>query len=252
MSAKLYAFTTFLALTSALPSTLRSTLSERRAQNTECWQTNPGTQFYRCANGYVGCFATDPCALPPLASSTTIPTSTPTPEPPKVYEITKPRSFNIYVLSEAQHNVQDQVPHVDLNKPEGSRTTTTNAMVFDNVPAGAKNCQLKWRSTAPNDENNFTVSGNGQAWHRQLLGFPSGNEIVSYDGLKKYQDPNAEFSPSLDFTGWPELPGDHTGPTLNCAEQVAVELKGSDEGDQVNRVFMTLTETNGFYLSYEL
>ncbi|ORY12759.1 hypothetical protein BCR34DRAFT_563323 [Clohesyomyces aquaticus] len=236
MSTKLFTFASLLALASALP---HSTLSQRRAQNTECWQTNPGTSFYRCDNGYVGCFASDPCALPA--------------KPVNVYELTKPRSYNIYVLSEAQHNVEDKVPHVDLNKPADSSITTTNAMVFDNVPAGAKNCQLHWRSTAPNDENSFTVAGSGAAFSRQLLGFPSGDEIVSFDGLKKYQDPNAKWSQSLDFTGWTEMPGSHTGPRLNCATQVALELKGSDgPADQENRVFITLTETNGFYLTYEL
>ncbi|KAJ4296489.1 hypothetical protein N0V90_006534 [Kalmusia sp. IMI 367209] len=253
MSTKLFTFTSLLALTSALPSGLRSTLSERRADRSDCWQTKPGSVFYNCANGYVGCFYQDPCSLPPLESTPTTPPSTPTPAPPKVYEITKPRSFNIYVLSEAQHNVQDQVPHVDLNKPKGSRTTTTNALVFDNVPTGAKNCHLNWRSTKPNGENVFTVKGQGQAWHRQLNGFPTKSEIVSYDGLKKYQDPTAEWKPSLDFSFWPEQePRDHRGPSVECAEQVAVELKGNDEGEQENRVFITLTETNGFYLTYEL
>ena len=255
MSTKLFALTSFLAFTSALPSALRSILSERSAGQSDCWQTNPGTVFYNCANGYVGCFSQDPCSLPKLGSTTAPPTpsTTPTPAPPAVYEITKPRSFNIYVLSEAQHNVQDQVPHVDLNKPKDSATTTTNAMVFDNVPAGARNCQLKWRSTEMNGENMFTVAGNGQAWSRQLSGFPTKEEIVSFDGLKKYQDPEAEWKSSLDFTGWTESPGDHTSTALKCAEQVAIELKGSDEPlEQENRVFITLTETNGLYLTYEL
>jgi hypothetical protein len=249
MSTTLFTLTGLLAFTSALPSALRSTLSERSADRSDC---NAGTVFYNCANGYVGCFPAatypDPCTTIPASPSTT-PAST----IPKVYEITKPRSFNIYVLSEAQHNVQDPVPHVDLNKPKGSATTTTNAMVFDNVPAGAKNCQLKWRSTETNGENMFTVAGNGQAWSRQLNGFPTKEEIVSFDGLKKYQDPEAEWKASLDFTGWTESPGDHTSTTLKCAEQVAIELKGSDEPlEQENRVFITLTETNGLYLTYEL
>jgi hypothetical protein len=39
---------------------------------------------------------------------------------------------------------------------------------------------------------------------------------------------------------------------MKCGSQVAVEVRGSDEGEEENRVFITLTETNGFYLSYEL
>ncbi|KAL1610474.1 hypothetical protein SLS60_002142 [Paraconiothyrium brasiliense] len=248
MATKLFAFTTLLAFAAARP-----TLSERHADRSDCWQTNPGTVFYNCANGYIGCFDQSPCDRPPLASTTSTTTApTSTPEAPEAHEITKPRSFNIYVLSEAQHNVQDEVPHVDLNKPVDSRTTTTNAMVFDNVPTGAKNCRLRWRSTESNDGNSFFVKGNGQAWHRQLTGFPTKEEIVSYDGLKPYQDPEADWSPSLDFTGWPESPADHIGPALKCGEQVAVELKGSDDGEQENRIFITLTETNGFYLTYDL
>ena len=99
----------------------------------------------------------------------------------------------------------------------------------------------------------FSVAGNGLVSSRQLTGFPSSDELVSFDGLKKYQDPEAEWKAGMDFTGWTEIPGDHTGPALECAEQVAVELKGSDEPlEQENRVFITLTETNGLYLSYEL
>lgn len=247
MSSKLFALTSLLAIASALPAGLRA--------REECWQTNPGSTFYSCANGYVGCFFQDPCGLPPLSSTTTpsTPSSTPTPAVSSIYEVTKPRSYNIYVLSEAQHNVEDPVPHVDLNKPKDSKTTTTNAMVFDNIPAGAKNCQLRWRSTTQDDANNFFVKGSGQAWSRQLNGFPTEDEIVSYDGLKKYQDPEAEWKASLDFTGWTDSPGSHGGPSLKCGEQVALELKGADEPlDQENRVFITLTETNGFYLTYEL
>ncbi|KAF9740435.1 hypothetical protein PMIN06_009547 [Paraphaeosphaeria minitans] len=251
MSTKLFAFTSLLALAASRP-----TLSVRRAESSECWQTNPGTVFYSCSNGYHGCFYQDPCSLSPLSS--TDPTSiTPSPTtssdiPVEIHELTKPRSFNIYVLSEAQHNVQDQVGHVDLNKPEGSAITTTNALVFDDVPAGAKNCNLNWRSTVSNDENNFTVKGAGQAYTRQLTGFPAKSEIVSYDGLKKYQDPSAQWTLSLDFTGWTEQPTSHRGPGLACGSQVAVEIKGSDEGEGENRVFITLTETSGFYLTYEL
>ncbi|KAF2444623.1 hypothetical protein P171DRAFT_443626 [Karstenula rhodostoma CBS 690.94] len=248
MATKLFAFTSLLALAAARP-----TVTSRSADRSDCWQTNPGTVFYSCSNGYTGCFYQDPCSLPPLPSSappTPLPTTTS--EAPEKHELTTPRSYNIYPLSTAQHNVQDKVPHVDLNKPAGSATTTTNALVFDNVPAGAKNCILNWRSTAPTDENNFTVNGSGQAWTRQLTGFPAKTDIVSFDGLKPFQDPAAEWTPSLDFTGWTESPGSHAGSKLECGEQVAVELKGSGEGEGENRVFITLTKTNGFFLTYEL
>jgi hypothetical protein len=249
MSTKLFTLTTLLALTSALPLIPRDTILERRAAQAEHWQTKTETQFYRCANGYVGYFSSDPCALPPLASTTTTTVPTPTAQTPRVYEITQPRSYNVYI-QQSPDEVLDKVEHVDLQKPKGSRTTTTNAMVFENVPTGAKNCRLNWRNTIPNMDNIFSVVGAGQAWHRQLLGFPDGKTLPFH--LNPYRDPSATWSPSLDFTGWPGSPGDHLGPALKCGSQVAIELKGSDEGEQENRVFITLTETNGFYLSYEL
>lgn len=250
MSAKAFIVTSLLALASALPSSTRSILDER--QSTECWQTNPGTTFYRCANGYVGCFKTDPCSLPPIPSATAGPGGKGPTTQAKVNELTIPRSYNIYPNSKQQSNTQDKVGHVDINKPANSKVTTTNAMVFDNVPAGAKNCQLKWRSTLPNDRNQFTVNGNGQAWHRQLKGWPTDKEVVSFDGLKKYQDKKAEWKLSIDFTGWQQQPGDHIGPSVRCEKQVGIELKGSDKGNQENRVVITHTETNGFYLTYDL
>jgi hypothetical protein len=235
MSTKLFTFTALLALTSALP----SGLYERE---------EPAAQYYRCANGYVGYFSSNPCALPPLATTTTTTLPTQTAQTSRVYEMTRPRSYNVYPL-QSDDTVSDKVEHVDLHKPEGSKITTTNVMVFDNVPAGAKNCKLGWRSTAPNAENSFTAVGAGQAWHRQLLRFPEG---IAPFHLNPYRDASAEWSPSMDFQGWPSIPRDHGGPSMKCGSQVAVEVRGSDEGEEENRVFITLTETNGFYLSYEL
>ncbi|PVH97844.1 hypothetical protein DM02DRAFT_616229 [Periconia macrospinosa] len=262
MSTKFFAIAGLLALTSALPASERATLTERA--HGDCWLTNPGTQYYKCFQ-YDGCFAKDPCdpnSPPPPSTTTpcatssatpsTIPSSTPT--PPKSYEITRPRAYNIYVLSKEQHNVQDKTGHIDLNKPAGSRITTTNALVFDNVPKDAKNCRLMWRTVKPDETNSFRVDGNGQAWTRQLTGFPTGTEkdLVSFDGLKKYQDPNAQWSP-LDFTGGENDHSERTAQSLKCAEQIGLEMTGSDGGDEeLIRIFMTLGEKNGVYLKYDL
>ena len=250
MYTNILTFTTLISLTSALPSGLRRTEPSPPADISECWKTDPGSVFYNC-KGYIGCFHTSPCEGAPAPTPVPAP---PAPTTPKVYTITKPRSYNIYVRSEAQHNIEDRVYHVDLHKPADSTITTTNAMVFDNVPAGAKNCRLRWRTSEPDSDNVFTVAGDGNVWTRQLTGFPvQGVETVSYDGLKKYQDPAAEWSPSLSFADWIGTVDDHTGPSMECGSQVAVELMGAAEPfEQENRVFLTLTETNGFYLSYEL
>ncbi|KAJ4305059.1 hypothetical protein N0V90_000589 [Kalmusia sp. IMI 367209] len=251
MSAKLFTFTTLLALTAALPSGPRNTIERRGATiRTDCWQTNPGTSFYRCANGYIGCFAHDPCDLPSISDPTSPPAPSPsitTPETPQQHEITEPRSFNIYPK---QVNVEDPVGHVDLKKTADEGIITTNALVFDNVPANAKNCNLKWRTDKANDRSTFFADGFGQVFSRQLFGFPSGK--VTYNSLEEFRDNEAEFVSSMDFTGWESSPTTHGGPSLKCAEQVAVELKPSGQGDGDNRVFITLTKTNGFYLTYAL
>ncbi|CAI6236433.1 unnamed protein product [Periconia digitata] len=250
MSTKAIIFASIVAFTSALPSYGKNT------ETTECWRTNPGTSFYRCANGNIGCFAYDPCG--PQVSSTTPPTTvpnvtpTPTTVPSAKYTLTQPRSYNIYPLNEALHDSEDPVSHVDLLKVANGGIVTTNAMVFENIPAGAKNCFLGWNSTVPGGENDFKVTGKGQASRRQLTGFPTSEEKVSFNSLKKYQDNSAEWSQSLDFTGWVESPGTHGSGFLKCGEQVALEIKGSDDGEGENRVFITNTEDNGFFLTYEV
>ena len=153
---------------------------------------------------------------------------------------------------EASQNEENRNGHVDLNKPEGDSITTTNAMVFDNVPKDAKNCRLMWKSVTRNDNNVFFVLGQGKAWVRQLNGFPTKEEGVSFNSLKKYQDSQAEWEPSLDFTGGPANPGVHDGPYVKCAEQIGLELKGSDQGEQHNRIFIAISDTTGLYLTYEL
>lgn len=75
---------------------------------------------------------------------------------------------------------------------------------------------------------------------------------MSYDGLKKYQVPGREWSQSLDFTGWEGMPGTHVGSGVECGGQVAVELKGSAEGEGENRVFLSLEGGNGVFLTYEV
>jgi len=242
MSAKLIAFTALLSITSAL----RSTITERRQVNTECWQTNPGTVFYNCANGYVGCFKEDPCALPPKPD---------TPELPTIYEITQPRSYNIYPKSPLapEDELEDKVPHVDLKKEPGRGIVTTNAMVFDDVPAGAKNCQLMWRLDGKDGLGGFRLTGtHGLIYTRQLLGFPDENTPVTFSNLKPFLNTAEEFSPSINTSGWELTTGAHIGPALECAEQVAVEMIQDDSGAEDDRIFMVNTETNGFYLTYQL
>lgn len=256
MYTKAFTLATLLTLTSALPSGSGKTIVDRQGATirTDCWNIKPGTQFYRCANGYIGCFEKDPCALPPLAADPTQPTeSTPStsPAPPAstANEITEPRSYNIY---EQFPDSYDPVPHVDLKKTVEGGIVTRNAMVFENVPEGATNCNLMWRSDKADDKNSFFVTGEGQVWSRQLTGFPAEDEDVTYATLEEFRNNDVEFSQSMDMTGWPASPSDHMGPSLECGSVVAVELHGSDKGDGENRVFITNTATNGFYLSYDL
>lgn len=240
MFAKLFAIAGLLAIASALPSSERSTGTLTERANVPC---KPGTLYYRCFQ-YNGCFAKDPCdpnKPPPSSAVKTL----------QSYTITRPRSYNIHPLSNTKE--EDKVPHVDLEKPRNSRTVTTNVVVFDNVPKGAQNCQLMWRSAITDGDNRLDVVGKGEAWTRQLNGFPIKTQAVSFFSIKKYQNTNAQWSRTLDFTGWGNTTSDsHGGPALKCAEQVAVETKGNDEGEQENRVFMTLTDKNGFYLRYDL
>ncbi|KAF2651879.1 hypothetical protein K491DRAFT_696106 [Lophiostoma macrostomum CBS 122681] len=255
MSAKAFAFTSLLALTSAL----RSTPAQRRRDISDCSHT-PGTQFYRCSNGYVGCYAQDPCALPTISSSSSTPTtttptsSTPTPTVADAtptatgLEITVPRSFNIYPQNGAQN--QDEVPHVDLKKTDDGILVTTNALLFENVPSNAQNCRLQWRTEKEDDKSLFFVTGIGLVYSRQLLGWPEGD--VTFESLKPFQDNETGFRGGLDFTGWESDPRSHGGPRVNCAEQIAIELKGSEGGDGENRVFIANTKTNGMYLTYDL
>lgn len=166
------------------------------------------------------------------------------------HEITQPRSYNIYPQS--PKDIEDKVPHIDLKKEKGRGTVTTNAIAFDDVPANAKNCQLNWRTDGKDGTSGFFVKGSGLIYSRQLLGFPEEGVPVTSKSLAEFQNNATEFSAAMDTTGWEGTIDSHTGPSLDCSEQVAVEMYGDKAGGEDDRIFIANTETNGMYLTYEL
>lgn len=75
---------------------------------------------------------------------------------------------------------------------------------------------------------------------------------INYNSIDEFRDCDKEFGQSLDFTGWEASPGSHASTTVDCKEEIAFEIEGSDEkpAKDGNRVFMENSETNGFYLTY--
>ncbi|CAI6331717.1 unnamed protein product [Periconia digitata] len=262
MSAKIFAFASIFALASALP-------AEPRA-NTEC---SKGTSFYSCF-GQIGCFATDPCINgPPTASSTkppcttttisttpTISTSNPTvtPAAPKTNEAT-PRAYNIFIQQEDAEG--DLTGHIDLRKNAEGVITTINTLVFDNLPADAKNCKLMWRTNATSIPSRFRGIGDGRAWIRQLTGHPAMGEKWVNKDLDQYRDPAADYpeKSQWDFTELFKAPfeqvekamADQRPVDVRCGATVAVEVKGSDQGEGENMVFIQHDQYHGIYLAYE-
>ncbi|CAI6336749.1 unnamed protein product [Periconia digitata] len=205
--------------------------------------------LYKCQNGFAGCYPENPCGFPlgnhcVKAAETTA-----------HHKIWEPRTWNVYPLVEAKDKstLLDRTRHMETLKGEHQDVSTTSVMVFDNLPPNALNCKLQYsRYRLGRDQTK--VEGDANIRVRQLTGWTDlpDTEIPTTE-YRKFEDSSAPWSEPFDFTCKPFKIKQHIITPLKCAEQIAVEIKGSDQGTGKNQVFIPLeNDTDGIYLSYDV
>ncbi|KAI0388095.1 hypothetical protein F5Y04DRAFT_241648 [Hypomontagnella monticulosa] len=216
-----------------------------------------GTVFYSCANGYRGCFTKDPCALPPIATtSIPLPPATTT-TPPSVTSVPagcpagttntiwQPTMYNLYP-SEPE-KAQDAVSHLHISYHKDAPALEQVAIFH--LPANAKTCSLNW-AQADEAERTFVVDESGLASILPLTGFPAAGTPVSAASVAPYEP--ATGSTHADFTFWDKQAKDATTHSVGnfvCAENVYFKLSiDSVNGD--GEVFMEQDKKNGFFVTY--
>ncbi|KAI0841186.1 hypothetical protein F5Y06DRAFT_260881 [Hypoxylon sp. FL0890] len=220
--------------------------------DTDC---EAGKVFYVCANGYRGCFEKDPCALPPIATTslasgptpTTITTVT-TATACSTGSVWQPTMYNLLpgepdktqpAVSYLQFQVQD-------NQPEQEQVA-----VFQGIPASAKTCYLNWAQAAE-AERTFTVDGSGYSTVEQLTGFPAAGQPISSASIAQYEPADKSKAQHPDFTFWDKQSKDavtHKGGEIDCAENVYLKV-ALDTLNGDGRVYMEQDAKNGFYITY--
>ncbi|KAI2607037.1 uncharacterized protein GGS25DRAFT_316614 [Hypoxylon fragiforme] len=225
------------------------------ARSDDPTQCLPGKVFYSCANGYRGCYAQDPCALPPIATTTPpIGTVTPTPTPTagvcapgSTGEVRQPKMYNLYP---AQPDLADPpVSQLEVHRVAGSAAREQVA-IFAGIPAGATQCVLQWQAAAAS-ERHFTVDGNGSLEAARLSGVPA--EPVSA-GSVAGQVGGEEGVLHPDFTNWPLVATAHnsTAGVIACAEALAYKFAiNQDSASGDGSVFLAQDAKNGLYVSYK-
>ncbi|KAI1073935.1 hypothetical protein F5B20DRAFT_565248 [Whalleya microplaca] len=210
------------------------------------WEDCPtGEQWYTCANGYKGCYSVDPCALPPITSTTPSATAA-CPTGTAKAKVNKPTMYNLY---------PDQP---DLSEPSVSRleirvgkdvTPLNQVAVFKGIPEGAKHCTMGW-SQADSAHRNFSTTGSGLVTLNQLTGFPADGAPVSSSSVAKFEDPAAPKT-SPEFTRWDESAeaSDHTNGQVDCSTEMYFKISPG-EGNNEGYVYLDQDDNNGLWVQY--
>ncbi|KAI1386760.1 uncharacterized protein F4822DRAFT_411150 [Hypoxylon trugodes] len=225
-----------------------------RRGETDC---APGKVFYSCANGYRGCFEQDPCALPPVATTSipvtfiTTPTATPTPTPSacSTGKIWQPTMYNLYPGE--PDKAEDASSDINVGT-DGDAPEVRQAIVFHGIPSSATKCTLSWSQAAEN-ERHFTVDGSGFTAAQALSGFPDESSPVSYSSVDAFLAADAKtFHP--DFTFWDKQSKDafnHPGGDFDCTSDMYFKLSLNATANGAGHVYFEQDTKNGFYINYE-
>ncbi|KAI1379629.1 hypothetical protein F4677DRAFT_409814 [Hypoxylon crocopeplum] len=220
----------------ASPSNTGSTQVLPRQHETDC---APGLVFYSCANGYRGCFAEDPCALPPVTAPA-CPSGT-------NGSVWQPTMYNLYpsepskaapAVSYLQVHMQGDEPHLE------------QAAVFRGIPSGAKTCTVNW-AQADEALRTFVVEHSGLIEVLPLTGFPAEGTPISSASVAPFVPADASGATHPDFTFWDQTKTavTHTAGQIPCAEDIYVKL-ALDPTNGDGHVFMEQDAQNGFYITY--
>ncbi|OTA99769.1 hypothetical protein M426DRAFT_251924 [Hypoxylon sp. CI-4A] len=229
-----------------------------------------GKVFYSCANGYRGCFEKDPCALPPVATTSIVlpttsatatatsiilPTATTTTTPSSTAaaaacptgtasaSIWQPTMYNLYPSD--PDLAQDPVSYLQVQVHEQDPQLEQVA-AFHGIPSEAKKCFLGWGQGKP-EERTFVVDHSGLTSLFQLTGFPA--EPVSSNSVAPFVPADSTHA---DFTSWDDASHPeqkHDNGEIDCAESIYFKLAlDTENGD--GHVYMEQDAKNGLFVSY--
>ncbi|OTA93598.1 hypothetical protein M434DRAFT_395530 [Hypoxylon sp. CO27-5] len=228
-----------------------------RRGDTDC---PAGKVFYACANGYRGCFEKDPCALPPIATTSLAsdPTTTSvateaTTTPPATCtsgaSIWQPTMYNLFPAE--PDKTQPAVSYLQVQEQE-NQAPLEQVAVFQGIPATATKCSLNWAQAAE-AERTFVVDHSGYTSVLQLTGFPAAGEPISSASIAKYEPADQSKAKHPDFTFWDKQSKDaqtHSAGQVDCAENIYLKV-ALDTLNGDGRVYLEQDAKNGFYVTYE-
>ncbi|KAF4958311.1 hypothetical protein FGADI_2477 [Fusarium gaditjirri] len=215
-----------------------------RLQTSEC---AIGTWYCSCETN-VGCFGHDPCAKPTPASGKTAGMAKDEPTD------AVPASSIKTIVPATLHNIYPEHPDESSGPVNGvhletwkDRSQVEQVIVFQDIPVGAKNCELSWRQ-APRYSRRFLVkNSDAQADARPLSGFPESD--VTYNSIKPFNDQKSIGGPNFSF--WDDRKEDsHIVGGVDCARTISfiVGLR-NPKGD--SQVYLEQDEhENGWTLTY--
>ncbi|KAL7627939.1 hypothetical protein AAE478_002134 [Parahypoxylon ruwenzoriense] len=237
-----------------------------RQHETDC---SSGKVFYSCANGYRGCFETDPCALPAIiitttatfstsivsatstsstSSATTVAAAGACPTAGTTGSIWQPTMYNLYPSE--PDLAQTPVSYLQV-QVHGTDPQLEQAVVFRGIPAEAKTCTLSW-AQADASERNFVVVDSGLISVQPLAGFPDvgQGEPVTSDSVDAFVDPAVKpLRPDFTFWDKTEAATPHTAGPIDCAQDVYFKVNiDARNGD--GHVYLEQDAKNGFYIEY--
>ena len=154
----------------------------------------------------------------------------------------------------AKYNVFPGAPDVGKESLGFHVETFQNAsqveqiLVFSDIPAGTKNCQIGWQQGSRVERVFIVRGGDALAGVRLLSGFPH-KSSVTYNSVKPFVDAGKDVG-AADFTNWDDLPPQgHLVGDVDCAETMYLlfALRNSNGN---TKVFLNQDDENGVYVSY--
>ncbi|KAF5026511.1 hypothetical protein F66182_1371 [Fusarium sp. NRRL 66182] len=218
-----------------------------------------GTSFYTC--GVVkGCFSYDPCVGAPApvaaetpdcvanneATTTTTATAAATTTTSSEATITPEAIYDIFPKSPS--TAKDPVMGVHL-EAYNNASQVEQAIVFKNIPAGAKECSFGWIQ-GPRLEQTFLVkNSNALAEIRQLSGFPA--KDVSHNSIKPFDNVEPHIG-APDFSFWDDREHDwHGAGSVDCAETLYF-FAGLRDPNSDSQVYLGQDHQSGWAIKYTL
>ncbi|KAI1097298.1 hypothetical protein F4804DRAFT_328000 [Jackrogersella minutella] len=210
-----------------------------------------GTVYYVCANGYKGCYETDPCALPPIATTSLAAAPIPTPAAACASGAGSVWQPTMYNLSPSEPDKSQAAVTFLQVQAGGDSPQAEQVAVFRGVPAAAKACTLHWAQAAE-AERTFVVDGSGYTSVLPLTGFPAAGAPVSSSSIAAFEPADDGKATHPDFTFWDKQSKNavnHTAGAVDCAEDLYFKVSiDTLNGD--GHVYLQQDSKNGLFITY--